>query len=40
MLEICEHCGKPFKAKTIITRFCTKECEYNADNARKKAGRK
>lgn len=24
--KICEHCGKPFMAKTVTTRFCSKEC--------------
>jgi excisionase family DNA binding protein len=38
--KVCEHCGKPFEAKTVITRFCSKECGHKADNARKKAGRK
>ncbi|GHT37275.1 hypothetical protein AGMMS49574_29890 [Bacteroidia bacterium] len=38
--KVCEHCGKQFEAKTVITRFCSKECGHKADNARKKAGRK
>lgn len=24
--KVCEHCGKPFMAKTVTTRFCSKEC--------------
>jgi len=38
--KTCEHCGKQFEAKTVITRFCSKECGHKVDNARKKAGRK
>ena len=38
--KVCEHCGKQFEAKTVITRFCSKECAHKADNARKKAERK
>ena len=38
--KICEYCGKPFEAKTVITQYCSKECGHKADNARKKAGRK
>lgn len=38
--KVCEHCGKPFEAKTVTTRFCSNECGHKADNARKKAGRK
>jgi len=38
--KVCEYCGKSFDAKTITTRFCSKECGHKADNARKKAGRK
>jgi len=38
--KVCEHCGKPFEAKTVITRFCSKECGHKADRARKKARRK
>lgn len=33
----CEHCGKSFEAKTIVTRFCSNACGHKADNARKKA---
>ena len=38
--KVCEHCGKSFEAKTVITRFCSKECGHKADNARNKAERK
>jgi len=38
--KVCEYCGKQFEAKTVITRFCSKECGHKADNTRKKAGRK
>lgn len=24
--RICEYCSKPFEAKTVSTRFCSKEC--------------
>ncbi len=37
--KICEFCGKPFEAKTVTTRFCSKECGHKADNARKKEKR-
>ena len=38
--KVCEYCGKSFEAKTVTTRFCSKECGHKADNARKKTGRK
>jgi len=38
--RVCEHCGKLFEAKTMITRFCSKACGHKAGNARKKAERK
>jgi excisionase family DNA binding protein len=38
--KVCEHCGKLFEAKTVITRFCSTDCGHKADNARKKAARK
>ncbi|GHU98842.1 hypothetical protein FACS1894159_01930 [Bacteroidia bacterium] len=34
--KICEHCGKPFEAKTVITRFCSDACVDKASKARKK----
>ena len=38
--KVCEHCRKPFEAKTTITRFCSKACGHKASNARKKEERK
>ena len=38
--RICEYCGKPYEAKTTITRFCSKACGRKAGNALKKAERK
>jgi len=38
--KVCEYCGKTFEAKTVTTRFCSKDCGHKADNERKKAGRK
>ena len=37
--KICERYGKGFNAKTVITRFCSKDCGHKADTARKKANR-
>jgi excisionase family DNA binding protein len=34
--KICEHCGKPFEAKTVITRFCNEVCINAAARQRKK----
>ncbi len=34
--KICEHCGKPFEAKTVITRFCSNVCINAAARQRKK----
>jgi excisionase family DNA binding protein len=34
--KICEHCGKPFEAKTVITRFCGSTCANKAGKAQKK----
>ena len=34
--KICKHCGKPFKAKTVITRFCSVICINAAARQRKK----
>jgi len=38
--KICEQCAKSFEAKTVITRFCSRECAYKADNDRKKTERR
>jgi hypothetical protein len=35
-----EHCDKPFEAKTVITRFCSRECGQKSGNAKKKNARK
>eukprot|EP01132_Coremiostelium_polycephalum_P019818 gene19818-23567_t len=32
--RICEHCGKPFRAKTTVTRFCSPRC--NGRHAKQK----
>jgi hypothetical protein len=34
--KICEHCGQPFEAKTVVTRFCSSLCADKAGKARKK----
>ncbi|KAA6336020.1 hypothetical protein EZS27_015795 [termite gut metagenome] len=34
--KICEHCGKPFEAKTVITRFCSSTCANKAGKEQKK----
>lgn len=34
--KVCEHCGKPFMAKTVTTRFCSKECNSKDIRGRKK----
>ena len=33
--KVCEYCKKPFEAKTVITRFCSRQCVNKADHARK-----
>lgn len=37
--KICEYCGKPFEAKTVVTRFCSRECVNKAGNAKKQIER-
>ena len=37
--KTCECCGKTFEAKTVITRFCSKDCAHKAGNDKKKAER-
>ncbi len=27
--KICEFCGNPFEAKTVVTRFCSRECKQS-----------
>jgi excisionase family DNA binding protein len=34
--KVCEHCGKPFEAKTVITRFCSNACNNAFSRLRKK----
>jgi excisionase family DNA binding protein len=34
--KICEHCGKPFEAKTVITRFCSNTCILAAKRKKQK----
>ncbi|MEG1036247.1 MULTISPECIES: helix-turn-helix domain-containing protein [Weeksellaceae] len=34
--RVCEHCSKPFEAKTVTTRFCSLSCANKAGKERKK----
>ncbi|MGV8136435.1 MAG: hypothetical protein AB2L20_14595 [Mangrovibacterium sp.] len=34
--KICEQCGKPFEAKTVITRFCSTTCVNKSDKEKKR----
>ena len=34
--RICEYCSKPFEAKTVSTRFCSKECANKSGKEIKK----
>ncbi|GHV68822.1 hypothetical protein FACS1894199_16630 [Bacteroidia bacterium] len=34
--KVCEHCGKAFEAKSVITRFCSDACILAASRKRKK----
>lgn len=34
--RVCEHCSKPFEAKTVTTRFCTISCANKSGKERKK----
>lgn len=34
--KICEQCGKPFEAKTVVTRFCGKACANKSGREKKK----
>lgn len=34
--KVCEHCGKPFMAKTVTTRFCSTACNNKNIKDRKK----
>lgn len=33
--KVCEYCKKPFEAKTVLTRFCSRQCVNKADHAKK-----
>ena len=34
--KVCEFCGKPFEAKTVVTRFCSSTCSTNKSGKEKK----
>jgi excisionase family DNA binding protein len=34
--KICEQCGKPFEAKTVITRFCSPNCANKSGREKKR----
>jgi excisionase family DNA binding protein len=34
--KICEQCGKPFEAKTVITRFCSTTCVNKSGKEKKR----
>jgi len=34
--KVCEHCGKAYEAKTVITRFCSSACNNASLRQRKK----
>jgi hypothetical protein len=34
--KICEQCGKPFEAKTVITRFCSTTCANKSGKDKKR----
>jgi excisionase family DNA binding protein len=34
--KVCEHCGKAYEAKTVITRFCSSTCNNASLRLRKK----
>ena len=38
--RVCEHCSKPFEAKTVITRFCSKSCANKSGKETKKQEKK
>lgn len=37
--RICEQCGKPFEAKTVVTRFCSRACANKSGKERKRQAR-
>ncbi len=34
--KVCEQCGKPFEAKTVVTRFCSSSCANKSGKERKR----
>lgn len=34
--KICEQCGKPFEAKTVVTRFCGSTCANKSSKEKKR----
>ena len=34
--KICEQCGKPFEAKTVVTRFCSQSCANKSGKEKKR----
>lgn len=34
--KICEQCGKPFEAKTMVTRFCGSTCANKSGKEKKR----
>jgi hypothetical protein len=34
--KICEQCGKPFEAKTVVTRFCSPVCVNKSGKEKKR----
>ena len=38
--RVCEHCSKPFEAKTVTSRFCSTSCNNKALKAKKKLEKK
>lgn len=34
--KICEYCGKPFEAKTVVTRFCSPNCTNQSGKERRR----
>ena len=34
--KICEQCGKPFEAKTVVARFCSPTCANKSGREKKK----
>jgi DNA binding domain, excisionase family len=34
--KICEYCGNPFEAKTVVTRFCSSSCTNKSGKEKKR----